>query len=67
MEGLGYSYLLAPDHVLGTNPAADQGVFASTAARAASFNADFRRVGTTPNAYHDPFVLLGFLAGPRIR
>ena len=47
-EGLGYSYLVAPDHVLGANPAADHGD---------------RRVGTTANPYHDPFVLFGFLAG----
>ncbi len=47
-EGLGYAYLLAPDHVLGANPDADHGG---------------RRVGTTQNAYHDPFVLFGFLAG----
>src|ERR1700676_3445374 len=47
-EGLGYTHLVAPDHVLGVNPAADHGG---------------RRVGTTANAYHDPFVLFGFLAG----
>src|SRR6478672_9060747 len=47
-EGLGYSYLVAPDHVLGANPAAEHGD---------------RRVGTTANPYHDPFVLFGFLAG----
>ena len=47
-EGLGYEYLVAPDHVLGANPAADHGG---------------RRVGTTASAYHDPFVLFGFLAG----
>src|SRR6202049_2589356 len=47
-EGLGFAHLLAPDHVLGVNPAADHGD---------------RRVGTTGNAYHDPFVLFGFLAG----
>ncbi len=47
-EGLGYAHLLAPDHVLGVNPDADHGG---------------RRVGTTANAYHDPFVLFGFLAG----
>jgi probable F420-dependent oxidoreductase len=62
-EGLGYAYLLAPDHVLGANPDADDGGFASTGAAAASFNADYRRVGTTTNAYHDPFVLFGFLSG----
>jgi probable F420-dependent oxidoreductase len=47
-EGLGYAYLVAPDHVLGANPATDHGG---------------RRVGTTANAYHDPFVLFGFLSG----
>ena len=47
-EGLGFAHLVAPDHVLGVNPAADHGG---------------RRVGTTANAYHDPFVLFGFLAG----
>src|SRR5271170_1801196 len=47
-ESLGYSYLVAPDHVLGVNPAADHAG---------------RRVGTTANPYHDPFVLFGFLAG----
>ena len=47
-EGLGYAHLLAPDHVLGVDPDADHGG---------------RRVGTTANAYHDPFVLFGFLAG----
>ncbi len=47
-EGLGYSYLVAPDHVLGANPAADHGG---------------RRVGTSATAYHDPFVLFGFLTG----
>src|SRR5689334_14568327 len=47
VEGLGYDYLQAPDHVLGANPAtAGQG-----------------RVGTGENPYHDPFVLFGFLAG----
>jgi probable F420-dependent oxidoreductase len=47
-EGLGYAHLVAPDHVLGANPAGDHGG---------------NRVGTTANAYHDPFVLFGFLAG----
>src|SRR5580698_10757663 len=47
-EGLGYHYLVAPDHVLGANPDADH---------------EGRRVGTTANPYHDPFVLFGFLAG----
>ena len=47
-EGLGYDYLVAPDHVLGGNPNVDHGG---------------RRVGTTATAYHDPFVLFAFLAG----
>jgi len=47
-ERLGYDYLVGPDHVLGMNPAADT---------------SGRRVGTTATAYHDPFVLFGFLAG----
>jgi len=47
-EELGYAHLVAPDHVLGANPSADHGG---------------RRVGTTANAYHDPFVLFGFLSG----
>ncbi|GEP54514.1 LLM class F420-dependent oxidoreductase [Reyranella soli] len=47
-EGLGFSYLLGPDHVLGGNPNVDYGG---------------KRVGTTATAYHDPFVLFAFLAG----
>jgi alkanesulfonate monooxygenase SsuD/methylene tetrahydromethanopterin reductase-like flavin-dependent oxidoreductase (luciferase family) len=47
-EALGYAHLVAPDHVLGANPAADPAG---------------RRVGTTANPYHDPFVLFGSLAG----
>jgi probable F420-dependent oxidoreductase len=47
-EGLGFAHLMAPDHVLGANPAADQGG---------------RRIGTTATPFHDPFVLFGFLAG----
>ena len=47
-EELGFGYLLAPDHVLGANPDADH---------------SGRRVGTTATAYHDPFVLFGFVAG----
>jgi len=47
-EGLGFDYVLAPDHVLGGNPNVDYGG---------------RRVGTTATAYHDPFVLFAFLAG----
>jgi probable F420-dependent oxidoreductase len=47
-EGLGFAHLVVPDHVLGANPAAAR---------------DGSRVGTTASAYHDPFVLFGFLAG----
>jgi probable F420-dependent oxidoreductase len=48
VEGLGFHYLQAPDHVLGANPATVTGT---------------GRVGTNENPYHDPFVLFGFLAG----
>jgi probable F420-dependent oxidoreductase len=48
VEGLGFDYLQAPDHVLGANPATSAGK---------------GRVGTNENPYHDPFVLFGFLAG----
>jgi probable F420-dependent oxidoreductase len=47
-EGLGFKYLLGPDHVLGANPNVDYGG---------------KRVGTSATAYHDPFVLFAFLAG----
>jgi probable F420-dependent oxidoreductase len=47
VEGLGFNYLQAPDHVLGANPATIAGK---------------GRVGTNENPYHDPFVLFGFLA-----
>jgi probable F420-dependent oxidoreductase len=47
IEGLGFDYLQAPDHVLGANPANIAGK---------------GRVGTSENPYHDPFVLFGFLA-----
>ncbi len=47
-EGLGYDYLVCPDHVLGADPAKiPAGV----------------RMGSNATAYHDPFVLFGFLAG----
>src|SRR5690349_16532660 len=46
-EGLGFDYLVAPDHVLGTDPA--------------KIAAGQR--GSNATAYHDPFVLFGFLAG----
>jgi hypothetical protein len=39
-----------PDHVLGVNPSSDHGG---------------RRIGTTVNAYHDPFVLFGFCPAAR--
>jgi probable F420-dependent oxidoreductase len=48
LEGLGFDYIQAPDHVLGGNP---QG------------HKDKQRVGTTQTAYHDPFVLFSFIAG----
>jgi len=57
-EELGFSYLLAPDHVLGANPEAGD-----TTPGAAAFNTNYRRVGTTVTPYHDPFVLFAFLAG----
>ena len=62
-EELGYSHLLVGDHVVGTNPTADRGVFVSSAAAMASRNINFRRVGSTQYAFHDPFVLFGFLTG----
>jgi alkanesulfonate monooxygenase SsuD/methylene tetrahydromethanopterin reductase-like flavin-dependent oxidoreductase (luciferase family) len=51
-EGLGYDYLLVPDHVLGANPEALD-----------ASGAPPRSGSTTRNAYHDPFVLFAFLAG----
>lgn len=48
VEGLGYDYLLAFDHVLGANPNRPggwKGVYAYT------------------DAFHEPFVLFGYLAG----
>ena len=48
LEALGYDFLEAPDHVLGGNPASNAG----TDGRAA----------IASGMYHDPFVLLGFLA-----
>src|SRR5258708_31185717 len=47
-EGLGYTYLLGPDHVLGGNRDVEYGGGG---------------VGTSATAYHDPFVLFAFLAG----
>lgn len=49
LEALGYDFLEAPDHVLGANLAAE------TRAQPGQTIAD--------DLYHDPFVLLGFLAG----
>jgi probable F420-dependent oxidoreductase len=48
LEGMGFDYIQAPDHVLGGNPAGHK---------------DKARVGTSATAYHDPFVLFGFIAG----
>jgi probable F420-dependent oxidoreductase len=48
LEGLGFDYIQAPDHVLGGNPEGHK---------------DKQRVGTTATAYHDPFVLFSFIAG----
>ncbi len=48
LEGQGFDYIQAPDHVLGGNPAGHK---------------DKARVGTTVTAYHDPFVLFSFIAG----
>src|ERR1700760_2683541 len=48
VEGMGFDYLQAPDHVLGANPATIAGK---------------GRIGTNENPYHDPFVLFGFIAG----
>lgn len=47
-EGLGFDYLVCPDHVLGANPAVIPAG---------------ERIGSNATAYHDPFVLFGFLAG----
>ncbi len=48
LEGMGFNYIQAPDHVLGGNPAGHK---------------DKKRVGTSVTAYHDPFVLFSFIAG----
>jgi probable F420-dependent oxidoreductase len=58
-EGLGYEYLLAADHVLGKNPHASFFHGANT-----GVSSDHAlRIGTSEKAFHDPFVLLSFLAG----
>lgn len=59
VEGLGFDYLLAPDHVLGHNPAG----LVEHGSRIGVSVEHARRVGTTATAYHDPFVLFGFLSG----
>jgi probable F420-dependent oxidoreductase len=48
LEGWGFDYIQAPDHVLGGNPAGHK---------------DKARVGSSVTAYHDPFVLFSFIAG----
>jgi probable F420-dependent oxidoreductase len=48
LEGLGYDFLEAPDHVLGGRPSAEVG--------------NDPRGRIADSMYHDPFVLLGFLA-----
>src|SRR5215475_11220581 len=55
-EGLGFDFLLAAD---GNDPVATIAHGASTGV--SSDHA--RRVGTTALAFHDPFVLFGFLSG----
>jgi alkanesulfonate monooxygenase SsuD/methylene tetrahydromethanopterin reductase-like flavin-dependent oxidoreductase (luciferase family) len=59
VEGLGFDYLLAGDHVLGHNPAG----FIEHGSRIGVSIEHARRVGTTSTAFHDPFVLFGFLSG----
>ncbi|TXL72698.1 LLM class F420-dependent oxidoreductase [Vineibacter terrae] len=59
VEGLGYDYLLAADHVLGKNPVATLRHGASTGVSIEHA----RRIGTTALAFHDPLVLFGFLSG----
>ena len=48
-EGLGYDFLVGPDHVLGVD--------------AAKIQPGGPRMGSNASAYHDPFVLFGFLSG----
>jgi alkanesulfonate monooxygenase SsuD/methylene tetrahydromethanopterin reductase-like flavin-dependent oxidoreductase (luciferase family) len=66
-EGLGYSHLLVGDHVLGANPAADRGVFVSSAADMASRHDDYRRVGSTLYAFLIRSCCLASLPGTRRR
>jgi probable F420-dependent oxidoreductase len=61
-EALGYSHLLV-GITCSVPMAADRGVFVSSAAEMALRNVNFRRVGSTMYAFHDPFVLFGFLTG----
>ena len=49
LEALGYDFMEAPDHVLGAN--------------AGSRPSWDRRRNTSDDLFHDPFVLLGYLAG----
>jgi probable F420-dependent oxidoreductase len=58
VEGLGYDYLLAADHVLGNNPAAavEHGATIGVSSEHAG------RMGTTALAFHDPLILFAFLA-----
>ena len=48
-EGLGYDFLVGPDHVLGADPT--------------KIAPGGPRMGSNASAYHDPFVLFGFLSG----
>jgi len=48
-ESLGFDFLCAPDHVLGADPA--------------KIPAGGPRMGSNATAYHDPFVLFGYLSG----
>jgi probable F420-dependent oxidoreductase len=48
-EGLGYDFLVGPDHVLGAD---DSKIVPGGP-----------RMGSNASAYHDPFVLFGFLSG----
>ena len=59
LEGLGYDYLLAADHVLGSNPAA---TYQHSAGIGPSIE-HARRMGTTEHAFHDPLVLFAYLSG----
>ena len=48
-EGLGYDFLVGPDHVLGADDS--------------KIGPGCPRKGSNASAYHDPFVLFGFLSG----